>query len=260
MISNKQHNTNSTLHNGSCITQYLFNGKELDQETGYYYYGARYYDPSSTLFLGVDPLYEQKPNVSPYLYCLANPLKYIDPDGRDEFDVNCQGEVFNRIENKNVDSFHIVDDNGQRMDGQSIEFTYGTVQDKRSETVKTEEGESVPIDIYEITDMNSLDQLFNFVQTNTDVEWSETVGEENNIDKNYLTTGHQRNTEWGVVGLIVISPNLVMCNYTHGHPGNTPYPSKKGDIPFKNYMIDRGRATDAIFNIFLPGCGRYISY
>ena len=32
------------------------NGKELDAETGLYYYGARYYDPATALWLGVDPL------------------------------------------------------------------------------------------------------------------------------------------------------------------------------------------------------------
>ena len=35
---------------------YLFNGKELDTETGLYYYGARYYDPRVSLWLNVDPL------------------------------------------------------------------------------------------------------------------------------------------------------------------------------------------------------------
>ena len=41
-------------------TPYLFNGKELDKETGLYYYGARYYDPRISMFLGVDPLAKAK--------------------------------------------------------------------------------------------------------------------------------------------------------------------------------------------------------
>ncbi len=73
----------ATLHNAKYRTKYLFNGKELDQETGYYYYGARYYDPSAALWLGVDPLAEKYPGVSPYVYCAGNPVKYVDPDGRD---------------------------------------------------------------------------------------------------------------------------------------------------------------------------------
>ncbi|MCQ2335637.1 MAG: RHS repeat-associated core domain-containing protein [Paludibacteraceae bacterium] len=57
------------------------NGKELDQETGFYYYGARYYDPSAALWLGVDPLAEKYPDVSPYVYCMGNPVVLIDEDG-----------------------------------------------------------------------------------------------------------------------------------------------------------------------------------
>ena len=39
-------------------TPYKFNGKELDEETGLYYYGARYYDPRISVWLSVDQLYE----------------------------------------------------------------------------------------------------------------------------------------------------------------------------------------------------------
>ena len=45
---------------------YMFNGKELDTETGLYYYGARYYDPRVSLWLNVDPSAEKYPHVSPY--------------------------------------------------------------------------------------------------------------------------------------------------------------------------------------------------
>jgi RHS repeat-associated protein len=64
------------------VTPYKFNGKELDQETGYYYYGARYYDPGTALWFGTDPLQHKYPEVSPYVYCAGNPVVRIDPDGR----------------------------------------------------------------------------------------------------------------------------------------------------------------------------------
>lgn len=68
--------------NGSWSTPYKFNAKEQDEETGLYYYGARYYDSKSSVWLSVDPLAEKYPNVSSYVYCDDNPVKYIDPDGR----------------------------------------------------------------------------------------------------------------------------------------------------------------------------------
>jgi RHS repeat-associated protein len=69
--------------NNKWNTPYLFNAKELDEETGLYYYGARYYDARVSLWLGADPMQEKYPNVSTYAYCLLNPVKLIDPDGRD---------------------------------------------------------------------------------------------------------------------------------------------------------------------------------
>ena len=69
--------------NGSYGTPYKYNGKELDSETGLYYYGARYYNPELSLWLSVDPLVEKYPSMSPYNYVANNPLIYIDPDGRD---------------------------------------------------------------------------------------------------------------------------------------------------------------------------------
>ena len=78
-------------HRNSHNTRYKFNGKEFDQETGNYYYGARYYDPKTSLWLSVDPLAEKYNECSPYNYTLNNPVKYVDPDGSsvDEAGKNC---------------------------------------------------------------------------------------------------------------------------------------------------------------------------
>ncbi|SHE86162.1 RHS repeat-associated core domain-containing protein [Flavobacterium fontis] len=65
---------------------YKFSGKELDEETGLYYYGARYYDPKVSIWLSVDPLAEKFPEWSPYNYCLNNPVVLLDPDGRSPID------------------------------------------------------------------------------------------------------------------------------------------------------------------------------
>ncbi|CAI9430306.1 RHS repeat-associated core domain-containing protein [Candidatus Ornithobacterium hominis] len=64
------------------LKPYLFNGKELDTETGLYYYGARYYDPRISIWISVDPLAEKYPDISPYTYVANNPINAIDPDGR----------------------------------------------------------------------------------------------------------------------------------------------------------------------------------
>ena len=58
--------------------------KELDEETGYGYFGARYYDATLlTSWTAVDPMADKYPNISPYAYCAWNPMKLVDPDGRE---------------------------------------------------------------------------------------------------------------------------------------------------------------------------------
>lgn len=64
---------------------YKFNGKELDLMHGlkWYDYGARMYDPILLTWNSIDPLCEKYYDISPYAYCGNNPMRYIDPDGRD---------------------------------------------------------------------------------------------------------------------------------------------------------------------------------
>ena len=63
---------------------YVSNGKERDEETGFGYFGARYMDHElMTMWLSVDPLADKYPNISPYAYCAWNPVRLVDPDGRD---------------------------------------------------------------------------------------------------------------------------------------------------------------------------------
>ena len=78
-------------------------GKEKDAEKGYSYFGARYMDHElMTMWLSVDPLADKYPSISPYAYCVWNPVKLVDPNGR-EIDPSCIDEwdqCKNEIEKK----------------------------------------------------------------------------------------------------------------------------------------------------------------
>ena len=68
-------------HSSSEDLPYKFNGKQFDEETGLYYYGARYLNPVASIWYGVDPQIEKMPKDGSYSYCFGNPIKLIDPNG-----------------------------------------------------------------------------------------------------------------------------------------------------------------------------------
>ncbi|MBM3131636.1 MAG: RHS repeat-associated core domain-containing protein [Chloroflexi bacterium] len=68
---------------GTLDTDKKFTGQRLDQ-TGLYYYGARYYDATIGRFISPDTIVPNPANprsLNRYSYCLNNPLKYFDPTG-----------------------------------------------------------------------------------------------------------------------------------------------------------------------------------
>jgi RHS repeat-associated protein len=87
-------------------SKYRFTEKERDTETNYDYFGARYYDSDLARWLQVDPLADKYPGClptvvkktkegSPYNYTLNNPLRFIDPDGKNP--VNIDREVHKQM-------------------------------------------------------------------------------------------------------------------------------------------------------------------
>lgn len=81
-------------------TVHSFTGKELDEETGFGYFGARYMDHElMTMWLSVDPMSDKYPSISPYAYCAWNPVKLVDPDGKEMTDFkDKKGNLIKHIE------------------------------------------------------------------------------------------------------------------------------------------------------------------
>ena len=117
--------------------RYKFTGKERDWETGYDYFGARYWWLGGT-WLSVDPLADKYPNISPYAYAAWNPVKFVDPDGRivvfapgttndqknqfnqalDHLDSHGRGGRYAQLERSEYTYTIIVDDSGiSQFDG-----------------------------------------------------------------------------------------------------------------------------------------------
>ena len=86
--------TNEAAYTKSPDAQpYKYNGKELDRTHGldWYDYGARNYDAIVPMFTSIDPKCEKYYNISPYTYCLNNPIMFIDPDGKESMRANGGG-------------------------------------------------------------------------------------------------------------------------------------------------------------------------
>ena len=178
--------------------RYLFTGKERDEETGYGYFGARYMDHElMTMWLSVDPMADKYPSISPYAYCHWNPIKLIDPDGQEDYQVDNNGNI-----TKCKDQSYAVegkdrlfrgrpkfDKNGQPKKS-FVEATEGTFGEYNEETnrgiskynlnYEDVDGNLVPYSPYEINiNEGSIDaserkatEIFEFLSKNTRVEWT----------------------------------------------------------------------------------------
>ena len=77
---------------------YKYNGKELDRllALDWYDYGARWYDPVLARWHTIDPLANEAPGISPYVYCNNNAINKIDPNGMDDYFTEAGLFLFNK--------------------------------------------------------------------------------------------------------------------------------------------------------------------
>ena len=115
-----------------------FTGKERDEETGFGYFGARYMDHElMTMWLSVDPMADKYPSVSPYAYCVWNPVRLIDPDGREIGDYYDTKGNYLGWDGNNDNNVYIV---GNRADKKRIKNN-----DKEGRTTSIADLQSEPL-------------------------------------------------------------------------------------------------------------------
>ncbi|EKB58751.1 RHS repeat-associated core domain-containing protein [Bergeyella zoohelcum] len=216
---------------------YKFNAKELDDETGLYYYGARYYDPRIGMWLSVDPLTEKMPSWSPYAYAFDNPVRFVDLDGRepssplhdyilgrngsikllrktnDRFDRLFSSDMKNSItiEKQNSTSGSIISelanfrikDDTRRYDNNKLAFPLGISRARTSNS-------------------SNVSNLFIFVSNNSDVEWGLAGYNVGNNMIYSLWTGHSED----ITPSSILYQGISKLSFEiHSHPGNTTTPS-----------------------------------
>jgi RHS repeat-associated protein len=111
----------------SFASRYTFSAKEKDTETGYSYFGARYYDSDLSVWLSVDPMADKYPSMSAYMYVMGNPIVLKDPDGR--FPISIHAELVNTaISNK---SYYFTPLRGQLLRGAGVVADIKHMDDSR---------------------------------------------------------------------------------------------------------------------------------
>ena len=96
---------------------------------------ARYYNSDLSIWISVDPLVDKYPNLSPYTYCADNPVKVVDEDGRDIWEVDEDGNIAWKSHSAKHQLF-AVDKNGNRT-GKSISMKNDDIVSALSQGTKT---------------------------------------------------------------------------------------------------------------------------
>ena len=250
---------------------YRFTGKELLSAHGLDWYdsGARMQEFHIPRFTTMDPLCEKYYSISPYAYCNNNPVNYVDPDGRDIWEIDYDGRIINRIENKTQDAFYMVakDSNGdyQRTfsvdeDGNkkynSISFEYGVITDSKKAWFFNQETS------FSINNESDGANLFKFFANNTKIEFG-LINTQNN--GSLVMTNHQEHSIKVSKQAKRLSMNgATVTSIVHNHPNNS-YPSgfRKKDNHGDKYaaaLISNSKGYRVEHYVYQPQKGRLIMY
>jgi hypothetical protein len=211
----------------------------------------------------VDPLAENYYPISPYAYVANNPIIRIDPDGRDIWELNKQGEIVNRSEDKNQDKFVSVsfDSDGNKVEGQSTSFEYGTVTAVRTPTVNVRDSQTGDVvektlTTFEMKGDENATQLFEFLAdpANTNVEWTGAkIGTESS-GRNVVGTSHDESST--AVGAYLRLTGYTLREVSHNHPSGIARPSSGDRVSAQQY---HSRNQNTVLKIYTHP-GNYVKY
>ncbi len=197
-------------------TPYKFNSKELDAETGLYYYGARYYTPEIGIWLSVDPMSDKYPSLSPFAYCANNPVILVDPDGRDIWEFDDCGNYIGVTKDKKIDQFRVVqiDDKGNKTTiAESEKFKKGTV--KHNQPMISDGNNVTKLDVFSINGDENAKQVFEMFADNTVVEWTHAKTGKEGSGKNIVGTSHNETST--AVGAYLRETGYHLKEVNHNH-------------------------------------------
>jgi RHS repeat-associated protein len=265
-------NTNTGI--GSGVQNRKYNGKEFVEMHGLDEYDseARWYYPAIMRTTTMDPHCENYYDTSPYAWCANNPVNAIDPDGRDIWELDNNGNIVNRIKDKTQDAFYMVekDDDGNfkrtyttdedgNISYNSISFKYGTIESQKTIGLSSDKS----FDVYKVRGDENGTALFEFMGkhvtgSSSKVEVSQAMtGIEGDKGLNFITTSHEERKESGMTHLLnkQLLHGYTIRELNHSHP-NSDY-AGVDDFAFANAIIfnqNKNGYKIPIFHIYyVPG-------
>jgi len=209
-----------------------------------------------TSWLSVDPMADKYPSLSPYNYCAWNPIKLVDPDGRDWYDVDEDGTVKkNEEKSKECQDKDIL---YSTKKSESVTLKKGTIDKNYPDySILTDDNKEIKGQVLSLHgDSDDRLRAFEFVSDNTNVEWS-LISFSNNEEKSfYMTNSHSTGEEHVTgarndrVGDIIVDqvttrlPNCVLVSRIHNHQDFYQNPPSTLD---KNYAKAQSNANHYIY-------------
>ena len=197
----------------SSPNRWLFSGKEsqsfLYANIPLLDFGARMYNPTIARWTTSDPMSEKYYGISPYVYCLGNPISIIDPNGMDIWTMDEKGNVV-WVKESDDHRLYYVNNDGLLSDDYVSVSDRSILDDLTKTEAKVDGGAKVSSHTSK-TGINDIFKVFKFASDKTKVEWAV----HRNGDTYTIGTGHNSYSASSWEDYTKDKPNATV----HSHPG-----------------------------------------
>ena len=197
----------------SSPNRWLFSGKEsqsfLYANIPLLDFGARMYNPTIARWTTSDPMSEKYYGISPYVYCLGNPISIIDPNGMDIWTMDEKGNVV-WVKESDDHRLYYMNNDGLLSDDYVSVSDRSILDDLTKTEAKVDGGAKVSSHTSK-TGINDIFKVFKFASDKTKVEWAV----HRNGDTYTIGTGHNSYSASSWEDYTKDKPNATV----HSHPG-----------------------------------------
>ena len=172
-------------------------------------FGARMYNPAIARWTAADPLSEKYYGISPYAYCLGNPISIIDPNGMDIWTMDEKGNVV-WVKESDDHRLYYMNNDGLLSDDYVSVSDRSILDDLTKTEAKVDGGKKVSSHTSK-TGINDIFKVFKFASDKTKVEWAV----HRNGDTYTIGTGHNSYSASSWEDYTKDKPNATL----HSHPG-----------------------------------------